>query len=258
MPSVPVLATAATSHCVCQMKRVNVDTREQMQKTDVIDLTEGAPQPSRALSVPRQTSSAPDSGVMNLADNDSDSDDSASNTPQQAPRSAPPAPLPASHQTGHCHRHVRRQLNNHALPPTQRQPTPPHDRIVGIGKQYDEDREKRQATAASSRQPQQDVLSPLQQIVNRESEKQKAAINPARQHAAAGMFSNTATISCENLLRRSLSVNLWHSHSNTHVVQELPRLVVQMSLDRLAFRQALNPHKKPRLLLVCMKTVFTC
>ena len=193
LPSVPVLAASATSHCGCQMKRANVGTREHMQKPDVIDLTEGAPQPSRALSVPRRTSSVPDSGVINLADSDSESDASASNAPQQAPRSVPQALLPASHQTGH-YRHVRRQLNDHPIPPAQRQPKSPQDRIVGIGKQYDEDREKRQATAASSRQPQQGVLSPLQQIVNCESEKRKGAISPARQHAAASMFSYTAAI----------------------------------------------------------------
>ncbi|KAL0041127.1 hypothetical protein WJX77_005756 [Trebouxia sp. C0004] len=165
------------------MKRVNVNTREQMPKADVIDLTKGAPQPSRALSVPHQTSSMPDCGVIDLSDSDSDSAASASNSPQQAPRFVPPALLPASHQTGHCHRRVSRQ-NIHPLPPAQRQPKSPQDRIVGIGKQYDEDREKRHATA-SSRQPQQDVLSPLQQIINSESKKQKAAIRPARQHAVA-------------------------------------------------------------------------
>jgi len=67
---------------------------------------------------------------------------------------------------------------------------------VSIGKRYDKDREKRQATDASLGQPQQDVPGPLQQIVNRESEKQKAAISPARQHAAASMFFYTASISC--------------------------------------------------------------
>jgi len=255
LPSVPVLAESATSDCVCQMQRVNVDKHEHTQKADVIDLTKGAPQPSRALSVPRQTNIVPDSGVIDLAGSDSDSDASASNTPQQAPWSAPPALLPASHQTGHCHTRISKQLNDHPLPPAQRQPNSPQDRIVGIGKQYDEDREKRQATAASSRQPQQDVLSPLQQIVNRESEKQKAAISPAKQPAAASMFSYPATYPAASPIFVS---KLWHSHSNTHVVQELPRSVVQMSLNRLAFRQALNPHKKPRLLLVCMNILFTC
>ncbi len=169
------------------MQRVNFGTRQQMQKTDVIDLT-GAP---------RQTSSVHDSGVIDLADSDGDNDASASNTPQQAPRSIPPALPPVSHQTGHCHRRMSKQLNDHPLPRAQSQPKPPQDRIAGIGKRYDEDREKRQATAASAGQPRQDVLGPLQQIVNRESEKQKAAISPARQHAAASMFSYTARISCK-------------------------------------------------------------
>lgn len=178
------------------MQRVNVDRRKHTQKADVIDLTK----PPRALSVPRQTNIVPDSGVIDLADSDSDIDASASNAPQQAPRSAPPALLPAAHQTGHSHRHISKQLSDRPLPPAQSQPKPLQDRIVGIGKRYDEDREKRQATAASSGQPQQDVLGPLQQIVHRESEKQKAAISPARQHAAASMFSYTATISCYSLL----------------------------------------------------------
>jgi len=198
LPSVPVLAESATSHCVCQMQRVNVDKRKHTQKADVIDLTKGAP---------RQTSSVHDSGVIDLADSDSDIDASASNAPQQAPRSVPPPLLPAAHQTGHSHRLISKQLNDHPLPAAQSQPKPPQDRIVGIGKRYDEDREKRQATAASSRQPQQDVLGPLQQIVNRESEKQKAAISPSRQHAAASMFPYTATISCKRFLCQSLSVS---------------------------------------------------
>ena len=203
LPSVPVLAAPAEHTRVCQMKRVkrvNVDIREQMQKADLIDLTEGAPQPSKAVSVPRQTSTVPNAGLIDLAGSDSDSDASASNASQQAPRSIPPALLPASHKTGHCHRHISKQLNDHPLPPAQRQPKSPQDRIVGIGKRYDEDREKRQVTAASSGQPQQAVLGPLQQIVNRESEKQKAAISPARQHAAASMFSYTATIRCRIFL----------------------------------------------------------
>ena len=180
---------SAASHCVRQMKRVNVNAREQMQNADVIDLTKVAPQPARASSVPV-------GGVINLADSDSDSEAAASNAPQQAPRSIPPALLPASHQPDHCHRRISKQLNNHPLPPAQSQPKPPQDRIVSIGKWYDEDREKRQATAATSGQPQQDVLGPLQQIVNRESEKHKAAIGPARQQAAASMFFYTSSISC--------------------------------------------------------------
>ncbi len=184
-----MLTVSAAAHCVCQMKRVNVNTREQMQNADVIDLTKSSAQPARASSVP-------ECGVINLADSDSDSDASASNAPQQAPRSIPPALLPAAYQTGHSHRRISKQLNDHPLPPAQSQPKPPQDRIVSIGKRYDKDREKRQATDASLGQPQQDVPGPLQQIVNRESEKQKAAISPARQHAAASMFFYTASISC--------------------------------------------------------------
>lgn len=150
-----------------------------------------------------------------------DSDDSDDKVPGQL-RSLG-SELAVTHQTVHCQGRqttVRGQSGASALPAAQRKPAPSQARIAGIGRQGDTDREKRKPTLGH-RQHQPAVLQPLQQLADRELEKQKTASSHGPFHRTSGLRCCSHGISHVHYNNRAPCSMLYHCLMEEHVTHSL-------------------------------------
>ena len=168
-----------------------------------------------------------------------DSDDSDDKISGQHPTLGPE--LAVTHHTVHRQGRktvVRGQSGASALPAAQRKPAPSQAKIAGTGRQGDMDREKRKPNLGH-RQHQPAVLQPLQQLADRELEKQEATSSHGPFHRTSGLRCCSHRISHVHYNNRAPCSMLYHCLVAKHVMHSL---VSSLTIKHMLYKDHPGSH----------------